>query len=1229
VSCASTTYPQASQDLVTEMSSNPDDALRMLASILLRQILVSGKESAWSKMNAESHAGGESKTHRNGKLQQRWCAVRGVLLRVLAAETIMAARRKVVHVIAQVALASAFYSVGDGSPPRFVLPEAWPELMSSLGTLLSSGDAGSKLLGLHMAQSLLETVGDPLASAWASSLLPMLRSMLMTPDSMASALGAARVAAMLIRVLNAPDADPDAAMTAAAKAAAAARVGGVEGTAELSKAVAAKPSEAVMTMQSQLLGPLISVVRGSLGTASAEDDARHVIQDLIDVVRVKPTFVRPALADLTGLMVAATGADMLDEATRINALELLITIVEFAGGMLRKQPELIDSILAAACSRMVALEENPEWALQENELSCFSHDGDEAEDALLSFAGESLDRISCSMGGKVFFPRLMAIVAPWFEHPDWRYRRAACFAVGVSAEGSKQFLLKSFVDLVKMISQRYADPHPRVRFAAMIATSQLIDDFASMPKGHKNFQALTHKWLLPLLLKASERASMAATPEAESCGGAAPAQERVRQMCFHALQSFFHPEYCKRSMVNPPTPIMSTLFEALRDGSLGTRQEALVSLSSLAGVLGDDFAAFYDTFMPIAKALVGEASAGGERMAVLRNRALECAGAMCSVVPREKCLGDAGSIMDMLKTVRFDSLEGDASDSFQYFGLACAHLARAMGPYFGPYLPVVMPQLVKTAVQDVPVMFEDLDIDQKDKYRDEARGARDYMLSESGMNTQSTAVVFVPGIGQRKIIVDGEKLQQKASAATVIYHVLQNVGDAAVPMIDQIADAVLSCVGQQSSELCRTMGVTTCPIIVHVAGRDPGRPTHGSEMLTLVLRALFEAWKVENSDSVMNTIAEAIAECFRISARSGSPRRVLLSDKVLADVVIELAAQLSQSLERWKDTALAYHDDEDFDARKGEMLMEALSVEKECMGNIVDTIGQILAAHGPSSLAHLGEHIFPVTRGMVDQTVDPVLSMVGICVFDELVENGGDAVAAVLPIFIPPLARGMSSDDPELRQACAFGAGLVGKNIGAAASPYLKTLVPALIACIELPDAKHESMSNATDNAVASLVRILEARAGELGAAGVRHIVSKVLPRIPMVIDAIEARYVHKWFVDRLVEASPALLGDSGEFSGPVLVLLSALCRAHLQSTAEDEQEALMDGATGASVSRAAAAVAAKFPAAASSLTPDQAAFLRPEFAPTLVAASAHVDNAVATTAADWVMPSTTAIVRD
>jgi hypothetical protein len=132
----------------------------------------------------------------------------------------------------------------------------------------------------------------------------------------------------------------------------------------------------------------------------------------------------------------------------------------------RKLPELADSILKTTLSFLLDVEEDPAWDVAEEESDFDAGQGD-----LYSCGMESLDRLSCALGGKILMPLAGRLLPSYLAQPDWKCRHAGLQALSQIAEGCTLVMARDAATIATMIAALFRDPHPRVRWYAHVHAS--------------------------------------------------------------------------------------------------------------------------------------------------------------------------------------------------------------------------------------------------------------------------------------------------------------------------------------------------------------------------------------------------------------------------------------------------------------------------------------------------------------------------------------------------------------------------------------------------------------------------------------------------------------------------------------------------------------------------------------------------------------------------------------
>ncbi|KAK7893324.1 hypothetical protein WMY93_022476 [Mugilogobius chulae] len=212
-----------------------------------------------------------------------------------------------------------------------------------------------------------------------------------------------------------------------------------------------------------------------------------VLKSLVEIADTAPKYLRPNLEATLQLCLKLCADTNLTNMQRQLSLEVIVTLSETAAAMLRKHQALVAQSVPQMLAMMVDLEEDDEWA-QADELEDDDFDSN-------AVAGESaLDRIACGLGGKIILPIIKQHIMQMLQNSDWKYRHAGLMALSAIGEGCHQQMETILGDIVRVVLEYCADPHPRVRYAACNAIGQMATDFA--PTFQKNF----HKRVIEALL---------------------------------------------------------------------------------------------------------------------------------------------------------------------------------------------------------------------------------------------------------------------------------------------------------------------------------------------------------------------------------------------------------------------------------------------------------------------------------------------------------------------------------------------------------------------------------------------------------------------------------------------------------------------------------------------------------------------------------------------------------
>lgn len=152
----------------------------------------------------------------------------------------------------------------------------------------------------------------------------------------------------------------------------------------------------------------------------------------------------------------------------------------------------------------------------------------------------------------------------------------------------------------------------------------------------------------------------------------------------------------------------------------------------------------------------------------------------------------------------------------------------------------------------------------------------------------------------------------------------------------------------------------------------------------------------------------------------------------------------------------------------------------------------------------------------------------GICIFDDLIEYGGpEGSAHYQQMFFEPMLKALQDQYPEVRQAAAYGFGVMAMRGGAVYSQACAQALAPLAASIAREGARStEEDTSATENAISAVTKILKYNNSGVD---VNAVIPAFISWLPIWEDADEVPYAYDYFCD-LVEANhPLVLGDGNQ----------------------------------------------------------------------------------------------------
>ena len=179
-----------------------------------------------------------------------------------------------------------------------------------------------------------------------------------------------------------------------------------------------------------------------------------------------------------------------------------------------------------------------------------------------------------------------------------------------------------------------------------------------------------------------------------------------------------------------------------------------------------------------------------------------------------------------------------------------------------------------------------------------------------------------------------------------------------------------------------------------------------------------------------------------------------------------------------------------------------------------------------------------------------------ICIMDDVIEFTGQHSIKYKEFFLPLFINGMRSEHPEIRQASAYGFGVLGKNGGSSFAQDCAASIPILIQMVQQAESRGELNNLATENAISSVTKIMQFNNSHLN---VNEIIPIWFNWLPAWEDESELPYIYNFLFMLIENKHPAILGENNSNLPRLLFIFAeVLCRNAVELNSEIGQKLLL-----------------------------------------------------------------------
>uniref|UniRef100_A0A8D2LU42 Importin-5 n=1 Tax=Varanus komodoensis TaxID=61221 RepID=A0A8D2LU42_VARKO len=551
--------------------------------------------------------------------------------------------------------------------------------------------------------------------------------------------------------------------------------------------------------------------------------------------------------------------------------------------------------------------------------------------------------------------------------------------------------------------------------------------------------------------------------------------QRVQAHAAAALINFT--EDCPKSLLIPyldnlvkhlHSTMVLKLQELIEKGTKLVLEQVVTSIASVADTAEEKFVPYYDLFMPSLKHIVENAVQ--KELRLLRGKTIECISLIGLAVGKEKFMQDASDVMQLLLKTQtdFNDLEDD-DPQISYMISAWARMCKILGKEFQQYLPVVMGPLMKTAsIKPEVALLDTQDMEN--------------MSDDDGWE-------FVNLGDQQSFGIKTAGLEEKATACQMLVCYAKELKEGFVEYTEQVVK--LMCARVRGPEYLTQMWHFMCDALIKAIGTEPDA-------------------------DVLSEIMHSFAKCIEVMGDG------CLNNEHFEELGGILKGKLEEHFKN-QELRQVKRQDEDYDEQVEESLQDEHDSDVYILTKVSDILHSIFSSYKAKVLPWF-EQLLPQIVNLICPHRPWPDRQWGLCIFDDIIEHCSPSSFKYAEYFLRPMLQSICDNSPEVRQAAAYGIGVMAQFGGDNYRPFCTEALPLLVRVIQSTDAKTKENINATENCISAVGKIMKFKPDCIN---VEEVLPHWLSWLPLHEDKEEAVHAFNYLCDLIESNNPIVLGPN------------------------------------------------------------------------------------------------------
>ncbi|WAR27376.1 IPO5-like protein [Mya arenaria] len=274
-------------------------------------------------------------------------------------------------------------------------------------------------------------------------------------------------------------------------------------------------------------------------------------------------------------------------------------------------------------------------------------------------------------------------------------------------------------------------------------------------------------------------------------------------------------------------------------------------------------------------------------------------------------------------------------------------------------------------------------------------------------------------------------LEEKSTACQMLVCYARELKEGFANYTQEVVNLMVPLLKFYFHDEVRTSAAESLPYLIECA-RIRGE-SYLAEMWNYICPNLLKAIELEPEISVLPELMGSLAKCVEILGKG------CLTAETMQQTLAVLDKYLKQHFERQHERQ-EKRKDEDYDEVTEEQLLEE------------DDEDVYILSKGP-------ERPWPDRQW-------------GLCIFDDTLEHAGHSSIKYQEFFLERMVQSVCDKQAEVRQAAAFGIGVMAMFGGEAYKKVYPEVMPILLQVINAPDSRSVENASPTENAIAAVTKI-------------------------------------------------------------------------------------------------------------------------------------------------------------